>query len=157
MSYFIGTCQKRCAEKQIATKSWNMKTSNWLTRYVYMRTNGSLVATYSMSAFWHGFVSYTYLLLFVIYFDVVFCLLFLIICLCFLSSPHFTTNNRSIDSTPAPGPNQPTYYGLSQKQQTNINKTVSWILYMLFDIANLYNVRPSCKEENITVFFKRKI
>lgn len=34
---------------------WNMKTANWLGRYVYMRTNGSLVATYGLSAFWHGF------------------------------------------------------------------------------------------------------
>mmetsp|Transcript_36085 Transcript_36085/g.44163 ORF Transcript_36085/g.44163 Transcript_36085/m.44163 type:complete len:502 (+) Transcript_36085:148-1653(+) len=34
---------------------WNKKTANWLARYVYMRTNGSLVATYGMSAFWHGF------------------------------------------------------------------------------------------------------
>jgi len=37
------------------SRAWNKKTSNWLTRYVYMRTGGSLVATYSMSAFWHGF------------------------------------------------------------------------------------------------------
>jgi len=35
--------------------AWNKKTANWLTRYIYMRTGGSLVATYSMSAFWHGF------------------------------------------------------------------------------------------------------
>lgn len=39
---------------QTLTKEWNKKTSIWLTRYVYMRTNGSLVAVYSMSAFWHG-------------------------------------------------------------------------------------------------------
>lgn len=35
--------------------AWNKKTANWLGRYVYMRTGGSLVATYGMSAFWHGF------------------------------------------------------------------------------------------------------
>jgi hypothetical protein len=35
--------------------SWNKKTANWLGRYIYMRTGGSLVATYGMSAFWHGF------------------------------------------------------------------------------------------------------
>jgi len=35
--------------------AWNKKTANWLGRYVYMRTNGSLIATYSLSAFWHGF------------------------------------------------------------------------------------------------------
>jgi len=34
---------------------WNRKTANWLNRYVYIRTNGSLTATYAMSAFWHGF------------------------------------------------------------------------------------------------------
>jgi len=40
---------------QSATKEWNIKTSNWLTRYVYFRTGGNLMAVYSMSAFWHGF------------------------------------------------------------------------------------------------------
>jgi len=40
---------------------WNKKTSNWLTRYVYMRTGGSLLATYAMSAFWHGFYPGYYL------------------------------------------------------------------------------------------------
>mmetsp|Transcript_7387 Transcript_7387/g.18062 ORF Transcript_7387/g.18062 Transcript_7387/m.18062 type:complete len:498 (+) Transcript_7387:235-1728(+) len=39
----------------IATRSWNKKTSGWLTKYVYMRTGGSLGAVYAMSAFWHGF------------------------------------------------------------------------------------------------------
>ena len=34
---------------------WNKKTALWLNRYVYIRTGGSLVATYGMSAFWHGF------------------------------------------------------------------------------------------------------
>jgi hypothetical protein len=40
---------------QSATKNWNIKTSSWLTRYVYMRTGGNLIAVYGMSAFWHGF------------------------------------------------------------------------------------------------------
>eukprot|EP00526_Cylindrotheca_closterium_P009249 CAMPEP_0113605928 /NCGR_PEP_ID=MMETSP0017_2-20120614/2588_1 /TAXON_ID=2856 /ORGANISM="Cylindrotheca closterium" /LENGTH=506 /DNA_ID=CAMNT_0000514449 /DNA_START=91 /DNA_END=1611 /DNA_ORIENTATION=- /assembly_acc=CAM_ASM_000147 len=40
---------------QSATKNWNIKTSFWLTRYVYMRTNGNLFAVYALSAFWHGF------------------------------------------------------------------------------------------------------
>jgi len=35
--------------------AWNKKTANWLAKYVYFRTNGSLFATYSLSAFWHGF------------------------------------------------------------------------------------------------------
>jgi len=39
----------------ILSKSWNKKTSLWLSRYVYMRTGGNLMAVYSMSAFWHGF------------------------------------------------------------------------------------------------------
>jgi hypothetical protein len=37
------------------TAAWNKKTANWLGKYVYMRTGGSLVATYGLSAFWHGF------------------------------------------------------------------------------------------------------
>ena len=40
---------------QTLSKEWNKKTSLWLTRYVYIRTGGSLTAVYSMSAFWHGF------------------------------------------------------------------------------------------------------
>ncbi|GMH83219.1 hypothetical protein TrST_g5133 [Triparma strigata] len=40
---------------KILSAAWNKKTSNWLTRYIYMRTGGSLAATYAMSAFWHGF------------------------------------------------------------------------------------------------------
>jgi len=40
---------------EMGSNAWNKKTSNWLTRYIYMRTGGSLVLTYSMSAFWHGF------------------------------------------------------------------------------------------------------
>lgn len=37
------------------SKDWNKKTSIWLTRYVYIRTGGNLMAVYGMSAFWHGF------------------------------------------------------------------------------------------------------
>ena len=39
---------------QTLSKEWNKKTSLWLTKYVYIRTNGSLLAVYAMSAFWHG-------------------------------------------------------------------------------------------------------
>lgn len=46
---------------QTLSKEWNKKTSLWLTRYVYIRTNGSLLAVYSMSAFWHGFYPGYYL------------------------------------------------------------------------------------------------
>eukprot|EP00542_Grammatophora_oceanica_P011053 CAMPEP_0194026006 /NCGR_PEP_ID=MMETSP0009_2-20130614/321_1 /TAXON_ID=210454 /ORGANISM="Grammatophora oceanica, Strain CCMP 410" /LENGTH=500 /DNA_ID=CAMNT_0038664459 /DNA_START=73 /DNA_END=1575 /DNA_ORIENTATION=- len=42
-------------DTQTLTRQWNKKTSLWLTRYVYIRTGGSLIAVYSMSAFWHGF------------------------------------------------------------------------------------------------------
>jgi hypothetical protein len=44
-----------------ATRSLNKKTAKWLSRYVYTRTNGSLVATYFLSAFWHGFYPGYYL------------------------------------------------------------------------------------------------
>lgn len=37
------------------SKEWNKKTSLWLTRYVYIRTGGNLLAVYGLSAFWHGF------------------------------------------------------------------------------------------------------
>jgi hypothetical protein len=40
---------------QTLSKEWNKKTSDWLTRYVYIRTNGSLNAVYGLSAVWHGF------------------------------------------------------------------------------------------------------
>lgn len=43
------------------TGGWNKKTANWLGRYVYMRTGGSLLITYGMSAFWHGFYPGYYL------------------------------------------------------------------------------------------------
>jgi hypothetical protein len=46
---------------QVLSKEWNKKTSLWLTRYVYIRTGGSLLATYGMSAFWHGFYPGYYL------------------------------------------------------------------------------------------------
>lgn len=41
--------------------AWNKKTANWLSKYVYIRTGGSLAATYGMSAFWHGFYPGYYL------------------------------------------------------------------------------------------------
>lgn len=40
---------------QTLAKKWNKKTSDWLSRYVYIRTGGNLIAVYSTSAFWHGF------------------------------------------------------------------------------------------------------
>lgn len=40
---------------QSMSRDWNKKTSIWLTRYVYIRTNGNLMAVYGTSAFWHGF------------------------------------------------------------------------------------------------------
>lgn len=43
------------------TGGWNKKTANWLGRYIYMRTGGSLFITYGMSAFWHGFYPGYYL------------------------------------------------------------------------------------------------
>lgn len=39
----------------ILSRSWNKKTSAWLSKYVYIRTGGNILAVYSMSAFWHGF------------------------------------------------------------------------------------------------------
>mmetsp|Transcript_27919 Transcript_27919/g.42954 ORF Transcript_27919/g.42954 Transcript_27919/m.42954 type:complete len:504 (+) Transcript_27919:84-1595(+) len=48
------------------SSEWNMKTQNWLARYVYMRTGGSLVATYGLSAFWHGFYPGYYMFFFTI-------------------------------------------------------------------------------------------
>ena len=38
-----------------ASRAWNQKTQTWLERYTYNRTGGSLLATYFVSAFWHGF------------------------------------------------------------------------------------------------------
>lgn len=39
---------------QGVTRAWNKKTQSWLEQYTYLRTNKSLVATYFVSAFWHG-------------------------------------------------------------------------------------------------------
>ena len=44
-----------------STRSVNKKTVSWLSRYAYSRTDGSLVATYLLSAFWHGFYPGYYL------------------------------------------------------------------------------------------------
>jgi len=44
--------------------AWNKKTAHWLSHYVYMRTGGSLTATYGMSAFWHGFYPGYYMFFF---------------------------------------------------------------------------------------------
>ena len=46
---------------QTLSKEWNKKTSLWLTKYVYMRTNGNLAMVYALSAFWHGFYPGYYL------------------------------------------------------------------------------------------------
>lgn len=46
---------------QTMTRKWNKKTSDWLNRYVYIRTGGNLIAVYSTSAFWHGFYPGYYL------------------------------------------------------------------------------------------------
>lgn len=43
------------------SRTWNQATQTWLERYVYARTGNSLVATYFMSAFWHGFYPGYYL------------------------------------------------------------------------------------------------
>ena len=43
------------------SREWNKKTSLWLTRYVYIRTNANLTAVYLTSAFWHGFYPGYYL------------------------------------------------------------------------------------------------
>jgi len=40
---------------QQMSKEWNQKTSMWLAKYVYIRTDGNLAAVYGLSAFWHGF------------------------------------------------------------------------------------------------------
>ncbi|CAH0516904.1 unnamed protein product [Peronospora belbahrii] len=44
-----------------ASRAWNKGTQNWLERYVYTRTGNSLIATYFVSAFWHGFYPGYYL------------------------------------------------------------------------------------------------
>lgn len=47
-----------------ASKAWNKGTQKWLQRYVYFRTGGSLIITYFVSAFWHGFYPGYYLFFF---------------------------------------------------------------------------------------------
>ncbi|OQR92665.1 lysophospholipid acyltransferase [Thraustotheca clavata] len=37
------------------SRAWNKGTQSWLEKYVYSRTGNSLMATYFVSAFWHGF------------------------------------------------------------------------------------------------------
>ena len=39
---------------QVLSRSWNKRTQGWLERYTYKRTGNSLVATYFISALWHG-------------------------------------------------------------------------------------------------------
>jgi hypothetical protein len=39
---------------QLLTRSWNKRTQGWLERYTYKRTGNSLMATYFISALWHG-------------------------------------------------------------------------------------------------------
>jgi MBOAT, membrane-bound O-acyltransferase family len=39
---------------QTMTRAWNKRTQKWLDLYTYQRTGGSLLATYFVSAFWHG-------------------------------------------------------------------------------------------------------
>ncbi|KAG6586882.1 Lysophospholipid acyltransferase [Phytophthora cinnamomi] len=43
------------------SRAWNKGTQNWLERYVYTRTGNSLLATYFVSALWHGFYPGYYL------------------------------------------------------------------------------------------------
>jgi hypothetical protein len=39
---------------QTLSRAWNKRTQGWLERYTYQRTGRSLVATYFVSAIWHG-------------------------------------------------------------------------------------------------------
>ncbi|KAG9403198.1 Lysophospholipid acyltransferase 1 [Aphanomyces cochlioides] len=43
------------------SRAWNQGTQAWLQRYVYERWSNSLLATYFVSAFWHGFYPGYYL------------------------------------------------------------------------------------------------
>ncbi|KAF4318251.1 hypothetical protein BBO99_00004368 [Phytophthora kernoviae] len=43
------------------SRAWNKGTQLWLERYVYARTGNSLLATYLVSALWHGFYPGYYL------------------------------------------------------------------------------------------------
>lgn len=47
-----------------ASKAWNKGTQKWLQRYVYFRNSESLIITYFVSAFWHGFYPGYYLFFF---------------------------------------------------------------------------------------------
>ena len=42
------------ANIQTCSRSWNKRTQGWLERYTYGRTGNSLIATYFISALWHG-------------------------------------------------------------------------------------------------------
>lgn len=46
---------------RVGSRAWNQRTQTWLEECVYHRTNGSLLATYFVSAFWHGFYPGYYL------------------------------------------------------------------------------------------------
>ena len=48
LSYEFGT------NIQSLSRAWNKKTQSWLEKYVYQRTNRSLLCTYATSALWHG-------------------------------------------------------------------------------------------------------
>ena len=48
----IGFEQATCVRN--LTRCWNKRTQKWLERYTYNRTGRSLIATYFISAFWHG-------------------------------------------------------------------------------------------------------
>mmetsp|Transcript_34143 Transcript_34143/g.32569 ORF Transcript_34143/g.32569 Transcript_34143/m.32569 type:complete len:522 (+) Transcript_34143:207-1772(+) len=39
---------------QVLSRAWNKRTQGWLERYTYLRAGRSLVATYMISAIWHG-------------------------------------------------------------------------------------------------------
>ena len=43
------------------SRNWNMNTQKWLQNCVYDRTGGSMLMTYGVSAFWHGFYPGYYL------------------------------------------------------------------------------------------------
>lgn len=47
---------------QTVTRHWNKCTQKWLERYVYSRTGRSLLATYVVSALWHGLYPSFYLM-----------------------------------------------------------------------------------------------
>lgn len=48
LGFDLGTCVAN------RSRAWNKGTQSWLERYVYRRTHNSLVATYFISALWHG-------------------------------------------------------------------------------------------------------